>query len=36
MEVAKEEESIGPNYVKRAQRFVYLLAKARNKNNNNK
>ena len=36
MEVTPEEEGIGPNYMKLVQRFVYLLARVGNNNNNNK
>ena len=35
MEETKEEEIIGPNYMKLAQRLVYLLAKVRSNNTNN-
>ena len=34
MEVTKEEERTGPNYMKLVRRFLYSLAKEGNNNNN--
>ena len=35
MEVTKEEERTGPNYMKLVQRFLYSMAKVGSNNDNN-